>query len=274
MTKRVASTSRPFLLAARRYRCETSMEEVYTFLSRIPGLAQSVRMNKAMPFVRLAAQLKRDEIILAQPADYDPQTASSEIPEHVQSFLGCATDMPDDFVSGTGRDAQMSAAAASAPKDQVDSPGRASMLPHLRPTANYPRGYQFSTRVIFVPSRALNELMNWRGRHGGILEDNWGSLLPRFYPGDPICVSRAKPRFGFVCAKSRVDSHAGAAAQRQLVLAEIHGSSFRRLNNQIRAVRRARDGHGRQFDGRRDGRDGCTAVLKFYSSIFNASPVQ
>jgi hypothetical protein len=77
-----------------------------------------------MSFVRLASQLE-DEIILAQAADYDPAAAPTEIPENVRSFLGCATDMPEDFVSGcwsafsdtiwsydndgrsTGRDAQM-----------------------------------------------------------------------------------------------------------------------------------------------------------------------
>ncbi|KAJ7353282.1 hypothetical protein DFH08DRAFT_987489 [Mycena albidolilacea] len=102
----------------------TSMEEVHSFLSQIPGLAESVTMDKAMSFVRLASQLK-DEIILAQAADYDLAAAPTEIPENVRSFLGCATDMPEDFVSGcwsafsdtiwsydndgrsTGRDAQM-----------------------------------------------------------------------------------------------------------------------------------------------------------------------
>ncbi|KAJ6574157.1 hypothetical protein B0H19DRAFT_1063148 [Mycena capillaripes] len=67
-----------------------------------------------------------------------------------------------------------------------------------------------------------------------LVSERWLPTTTRFYPSDPICVSREKPRFGIVCAKSRVDSHAGTAAQRQLVLAEINGSSFRRLNNQIR----------------------------------------
>jgi hypothetical protein len=75
------------------------MEEVHSFLSQIPGLAESVTMEKAMSFVRLASQLK-DEIILAQAAAYDLATAPTEIPEHVRSFLGCATDIPEEFVSG------------------------------------------------------------------------------------------------------------------------------------------------------------------------------
>ncbi|KAJ7662582.1 hypothetical protein DFH06DRAFT_987125 [Mycena polygramma] len=77
----------------------TSMEGIYGFLSSIPGLVESVSMEKAMSFVRLAAQLK-DEIALAQDPDYDPTTAPQQIPEHVRSFLGGATDMPDEFVSG------------------------------------------------------------------------------------------------------------------------------------------------------------------------------
>jgi hypothetical protein len=42
----------------------------------------------------------KDEIIVAQPSNYDPSTAPSELPENVHSFLGGATDMPDDFVIG------------------------------------------------------------------------------------------------------------------------------------------------------------------------------
>ncbi|KAF7372129.1 hypothetical protein MVEN_00071800 [Mycena venus] len=77
----------------------TSMEEVHNFLSHIPGLAESVTMDKTMSFVRLASQLK-DEIILAQTTDYDPAAALIEISEHVRSFLCCATNMPEEFVSG------------------------------------------------------------------------------------------------------------------------------------------------------------------------------
>ncbi|KAJ7933282.1 hypothetical protein B0H13DRAFT_2306962 [Mycena leptocephala] len=76
-----------------------SMEEVHDFLSKIPGLAKSVSMEKAMTFVRLAARLK-DEIILAQNSTYDPSSAPSEIPDNVRSFLGCATGMTDEFVAG------------------------------------------------------------------------------------------------------------------------------------------------------------------------------
>ncbi|KAF8125853.1 hypothetical protein K438DRAFT_1790586 [Mycena galopus ATCC 62051] len=76
-----------------------SMEEVHDFLSQIPGLAESISMEKAMTFIRLAARLK-DEIILAQKSTYDPTSAPSEIPENVRSFLGCATGMTDEFVAG------------------------------------------------------------------------------------------------------------------------------------------------------------------------------
>ncbi|KAJ7788390.1 hypothetical protein B0H13DRAFT_2395046 [Mycena leptocephala] len=94
----------------------SSMEEVYEFLSKVPGLKESVGMDKVMSFVRLASRLK-DEISLAQDATHDPSQAPSELPEHVRSFLGGAIDMPNDFVSGcraaeedgssAGKDAQM-----------------------------------------------------------------------------------------------------------------------------------------------------------------------
>ncbi|KAK7049060.1 hypothetical protein R3P38DRAFT_2505145 [Favolaschia claudopus] len=77
----------------------SSMDEVYQFLSRVPGLKEGIGMDKAMAFIRLASRLK-DEIILAQNSTYDPAQPPSEIPEHVQSFLGGATDMPDEFVAG------------------------------------------------------------------------------------------------------------------------------------------------------------------------------
>ncbi|KAJ7870361.1 hypothetical protein B0H13DRAFT_1046414, partial [Mycena leptocephala] len=77
----------------------SSMDEVFLFLSRVPGLKEAIGMDKAMSFVRLASRLK-DEIILAQEATHNPSQAPSELPEHVKSFLGTATDMPDEFVSG------------------------------------------------------------------------------------------------------------------------------------------------------------------------------
>ncbi|KAJ7602958.1 hypothetical protein DFH06DRAFT_1257773 [Mycena polygramma] len=77
----------------------STMDEVLAFLSQVPGLKESIGMDKATAFVRLASRLK-DEIVLAQPSTYDPSTAPSELPEHVRSFLGEATDMPDEFVSG------------------------------------------------------------------------------------------------------------------------------------------------------------------------------
>ncbi|KAJ6564878.1 hypothetical protein DFH09DRAFT_1475350 [Mycena vulgaris] len=77
----------------------SSMDEVLQFLSKVPGLKEAIGMDKAMAFVRLAALLK-DEIILAQKSSYDPSTAPNELPEHVRTFLGGATDMPDQFVTG------------------------------------------------------------------------------------------------------------------------------------------------------------------------------
>ncbi|KAF7378197.1 hypothetical protein MSAN_00244300 [Mycena sanguinolenta] len=76
-----------------------SMDDVHAFLSKVPGLVESITMEKAMAFVRLASRLK-DEIILAQKSTYDPSSAPSDIPEHVRSFLGCATGMSDEFVAG------------------------------------------------------------------------------------------------------------------------------------------------------------------------------
>ncbi|KAF8207815.1 hypothetical protein K438DRAFT_1505720, partial [Mycena galopus ATCC 62051] len=59
----------------------------------------SVEMDKAMLFVCLALCLK-DEILLAQNSTHNSSQAPTNIPEHVRSFLGGATDMPDEFVLG------------------------------------------------------------------------------------------------------------------------------------------------------------------------------
>ncbi|KAJ7768564.1 hypothetical protein B0H14DRAFT_3591630 [Mycena olivaceomarginata] len=61
----------------------SSMDEVLQLLSRVPGLKETVGMDKAMPFVRLAA---KDEIILAQGSAHDPLQAPSEIPDESLFF--------------------------------------------------------------------------------------------------------------------------------------------------------------------------------------------
>ncbi|KAF8171058.1 hypothetical protein K438DRAFT_1773462 [Mycena galopus ATCC 62051] len=76
-----------------------TLDEIYKLLADVPGLKEAISMDKAMKFVRLGAQLK-DEIIVRQSSSYDPFKAPSELPEHVHAFLGTATDMPEEFVSG------------------------------------------------------------------------------------------------------------------------------------------------------------------------------
>lgn len=73
--------------------------ELYNILQQTPGLTESIGMEKAMRFVRLAAKLK-DEIITSQPPKHNAETIPEKIPNHVRTFLGGALGVPEDFVDG------------------------------------------------------------------------------------------------------------------------------------------------------------------------------
>ncbi|KAJ7699251.1 hypothetical protein B0H17DRAFT_926597 [Mycena rosella] len=70
---------------------------IYAKLTAVPGLCDSIGMEKAMEFVRLAARL-RDTITVVQSKDHDVEEASEQIPDGMRDFLGSAMNMPLDFV--------------------------------------------------------------------------------------------------------------------------------------------------------------------------------
>jgi hypothetical protein len=76
-----------------------TFNEIHAMLDAIPGLSSAIGMEKAMTFVRLATQLK-DEILSKQKVGHDANEPPNLLPENVQEFLGCAIDLPDEYVRG------------------------------------------------------------------------------------------------------------------------------------------------------------------------------
>ncbi|KAJ7629156.1 hypothetical protein DFH06DRAFT_1141160 [Mycena polygramma] len=78
-----------------------NFNEIHAALSSVPGLCESIGMEKAMVFVRLASRLK-DSILAAQPPSHPADTAptASEIPEAIRTFLGGAVELPDEYIDG------------------------------------------------------------------------------------------------------------------------------------------------------------------------------
>lgn len=76
-----------------------TFNELYAQLSTVPGLCDSIGMEKGMAFIRLAARLK-DAIIAAQPAKHDANQAPEDIPEPIHEYLAAATELPLEFVDG------------------------------------------------------------------------------------------------------------------------------------------------------------------------------
>ncbi|KAJ6522814.1 hypothetical protein DFH09DRAFT_938254 [Mycena vulgaris] len=76
-----------------------TFNEIYVQLSAVPGLCDTLGMEKGMQFVRLAAHLK-DTIITAQPPSHDTHEAPEGLPEDIKTFLGSAMDLPTAYVNG------------------------------------------------------------------------------------------------------------------------------------------------------------------------------
>ncbi|KAJ6525243.1 hypothetical protein DFH09DRAFT_936833 [Mycena vulgaris] len=76
-----------------------TFNEIYAQLSAVPGLCDTLSMEKGMQFVRLAARLK-DTIITAQPPSHDAHEAPEGLPEDIKTFLGSAMDLPTAYVDG------------------------------------------------------------------------------------------------------------------------------------------------------------------------------
>jgi hypothetical protein len=79
-----------------------TFNEIHAKLSSVPGLCDSIGMEKSMAFVRMTARLK-DAITLAQPPHHDAGEAPELLPDNVRDFLGSVTEMPLDFVDGCWR---------------------------------------------------------------------------------------------------------------------------------------------------------------------------
>ena len=77
-----------------------SIEELYnTLKGHTPSLTEAITFEQAAAFVSLATKLK-DFILLGQIPSHDPTIALSHLPENVKLFLGAATEIPDEYVSG------------------------------------------------------------------------------------------------------------------------------------------------------------------------------
>ncbi|KAJ7473207.1 hypothetical protein FB451DRAFT_1174869 [Mycena latifolia] len=76
-----------------------NFNEIYATLSTVPGLCDSIGMEKAMAFVRLAGRLK-DTITTAQPPSHDAAEAPQELPDGIRTFLGSAVDLPTEYIDG------------------------------------------------------------------------------------------------------------------------------------------------------------------------------
>jgi hypothetical protein len=68
-------------------------------LDQVPGLADSIGMEKGMAFVRIATRL-RDEIVSKQKAGYDPSKPPKTLPDNVHEFLSSAVNIPTEYVQG------------------------------------------------------------------------------------------------------------------------------------------------------------------------------
>ncbi|KAJ7749039.1 hypothetical protein DFH07DRAFT_1035364 [Mycena maculata] len=77
-----------------------TFNEIYAALNAVPGLCESIGMEKGMVFVRLRAHLK-DAITTAQLANHDATETPNELPEGIHTFLSSAVDHPMEYVEIT-----------------------------------------------------------------------------------------------------------------------------------------------------------------------------
>ncbi|KAJ7051020.1 hypothetical protein C8F01DRAFT_1343341 [Mycena amicta] len=76
-----------------------TFNDIYKHLNAVPGLCDSVGMEKSIAFICLAARLK-DTIIVVQPPTYDATTPPLELPDNISSFLSSASNISPTFVHG------------------------------------------------------------------------------------------------------------------------------------------------------------------------------
>ncbi|KAJ7717626.1 hypothetical protein DFH07DRAFT_785115 [Mycena maculata] len=77
-----------------------TFNEIYAALNAVPGLCESIGMEKGMAFVRLAARLKDATITTAQSANHDATETPDELPEGIRTFLSSAVDLPMEYIDG------------------------------------------------------------------------------------------------------------------------------------------------------------------------------
>ncbi|KAJ6456990.1 hypothetical protein C8R47DRAFT_1082234 [Mycena vitilis] len=79
-----------------------NFNEIYAQLNSVPGLCDSLGMEKAMEFIRIGARLKdtKDSILVAQPPHHDAAEAPESIPDHIREFMGSSIDLPPEFIDG------------------------------------------------------------------------------------------------------------------------------------------------------------------------------
>ncbi|KAF7322243.1 hypothetical protein HMN09_00001400 [Mycena chlorophos] len=73
--------------------------DIYKQLNAVPGLCDSIGMEKAMAFIQMGARLK-DAITIAQPPNFQGDTPPSELPLNIASFLASAAEIAPDFIHG------------------------------------------------------------------------------------------------------------------------------------------------------------------------------
>ncbi|KAF7308041.1 hypothetical protein MKEN_01166400 [Mycena kentingensis (nom. inval.)] len=73
--------------------------EIYKRLSVVPGLCDTIGMEKSIAFIRMAAKLK-EAIIIAQPPNHNPDAPPDTLPDNIASFLSSASGICPQFVHG------------------------------------------------------------------------------------------------------------------------------------------------------------------------------
>ena len=76
-----------------------SLRMVYGLLTPYPELLETVTLEKALQFIRLADSLKRD-ILFGQKPSHNPENPPETLPDNVHSFLSSALGYPDLYIGG------------------------------------------------------------------------------------------------------------------------------------------------------------------------------
>jgi hypothetical protein len=78
---------------------EPTIEEIHAILQDYPGLSGNLSIEKITRFIRLTAGLKRDILHAQKPTHLDTDIPN-DLPDNVNTFLGGALNLSDDYVAG------------------------------------------------------------------------------------------------------------------------------------------------------------------------------